>query len=217
MHVRPRNVMSKPSTHRLAAILIAGATFAASVETTVAPLGTYTAAERRHWAYQPRKDAQPPAFTDAAAKRWIRTPIDAFILTGLRKANLTPAPEADRATLIRRVTYDLHGLPPTPEEVAAFVADKSPKAYENLIERLLASPRYGEQWARHWLDVVRFAESDGYEYDTHRPDAYRYRDYVVRSINADASGLSFARIVNDSAGRPICFSASIPFVAQATS
>ena len=177
--------MSKRPIHRLAAILVAGATFAASVETTVAPLGVYTPAERRHWAFQPRRDAKPPAFTDAAAKAWIRTPIDAFILAGLRKAGLAPSPAADRATLIRRVTYDLHGLPPTPEEVAAFVADKSPKAYENLIERLLASPRYGEQWARHWLDVVRFAESDGYEYDTHRPDAYRYRDYVMASIQED--------------------------------
>ena len=177
--------MSSRSIQGLAAILTAGVLFAASVETTVAPLGVYTAAERRHWAFQPRRDAKPPVFTDAAARRWIRTPIDAFILAGLRKANLAPAPQADRATLIRRVTYDLHGLPPTPEEVAAFVADKSPKAYENLIERLLASPRYGEQWARHWLDVVRFAESDGYEYDTHRPDAYRYRDYVMASIQED--------------------------------
>ncbi|HZO54931.1 MAG TPA: DUF1549 domain-containing protein, partial [Bryobacteraceae bacterium] len=129
--------MSKRSTSQLAAILIAGAMFAASVETTVAPLGVYTPAERRHWAFQPRRDAKPPVFTDAAAKAWIRTPIDAFIFGGLRKAGLTPAPPAGRATLIRRVTYDLHGLPPTPEEVAAFVADKSPKAYENLIERLL--------------------------------------------------------------------------------
>ena len=102
-----------------------------------------------------------------------------------RAAGLTPAPEADRATLIRRVTYDLHGLPPSPEAVEAFVEDKSPQAYENLVDRLLDSPRYGEQWARHWLDVVRFAESDGYEYDTHRPDAYRYRDYVIASLQKD--------------------------------
>jgi hypothetical protein len=119
------------------------------------------------------------------AKAWIRTPVDRFVLTGLRTAGLRPAPAADRATLIRRVTYDLHGLPPTPEETAAFLNDPSPKAYEKLVDRLLASPRYGEQWARHWLDVVRFAESDGYEYDTHRPDAYRYRDYVIDSLNSD--------------------------------
>ncbi|MBY0504962.1 MAG: DUF1549 and DUF1553 domain-containing protein [Bryobacteraceae bacterium] len=159
----------------------------------VAPLGTYTAAERRHWAFQPVKDPAPPTFTDAAAQSWIRTPVDAFVLAKLRDAKLTPAPEADRATLIRRVTYDLTGLPPTPEEIAAFVADRSPKAYENLIERLLASPRYGEQWARHWLDVVRFAESDGYEYDTHRPDAYRFRDYVISSFNQDKPYHQFVR------------------------
>ena len=115
----------------------------------------------------------------------MKTPIDAFILAGLKKAGLKPAPPADRATLIRRVTYDLHGLPPTPEEVDAFVRDTSPKAWEKLIDRLLDSPRYGEQWGRHWLDVVRFAESDGYEYDMHRPDGWRYRDYVVQSFNQD--------------------------------
>jgi hypothetical protein len=151
----------------------------------VAPLGTYKPAERRHWAFQPRKQAEPPAFADAAAKAWIRTPVDAFILDKLRKASLKPAPTADRATLIRRLTYDLHGLPPTPEETAAFVNDPSPKAYEKLVDRLLASPHYGEQWARHWMDVVRFAESDGYEYDTHRPDAYRFRDYIIDSLNND--------------------------------
>jgi hypothetical protein len=151
----------------------------------IAPLGKYTAVERRHWSFQPRKDLSPPTFDDAAAKAWIRTPVDAFVLAGLRKAELTPAPEADRATLIRRVTYNLHGLPPTPEEVAAFVGDKDSRAYEKLVDRLLSSPKYGEQWARHWLDVVRFAESDGYEYDTHRPDAFRFRDYVISSFNAD--------------------------------
>ncbi len=158
---------------------------AAENETTIAPLGTYKPAERRHWAFQPRKDAAPPALNDAAAKRWSRTPIDAFLLGRLRKEGLEPAPEADRATLIRRLTYDLHGLPPTIEEINAFVKDQSPNAYEQLVDRLLASPRYGEQWARHWLDVVRFAESDGYEYDTHRPDGYRFRDYVIDSLNND--------------------------------
>jgi cytochrome c553 len=170
---------------RLLPVLLLVAMMGLSSDNPTAPLGTYTPAERRHWAFQPRQDAQPPTFTDAAAKAWIRTPVDAFILDGLRKAGLKPAPETDRATLIRRVTYDLHGLPPTPDEVAAFVADKSPKAYESLLDRLLDSPKYGEQWARHWLDVVRFAESDGYEYDTHRPDAWRFRDYVVSSFQTD--------------------------------
>ena len=154
-------------------------------EEAVAPLGTYTAMERRHWAFQPRKDAPPPSFTDPADKAWVKTPVDAFLLATLKKAGLKPAPAADRATLIRRVAFDLTGLPPTPEEIDAFVRDKSPDAWEKVVDRLLASPHYGEQWGRHWLDVVRFAESDGYEYDMHRPDAWRYRDYVVQSYNDD--------------------------------
>jgi hypothetical protein len=162
-------------------VLLAGAVLAA--ELPLAPLGSYKPAERQFWAFQPRQDTKPPHLSDP--KRWIKTPVDAFILDGLRKSGLQPAPQADRATLIRRVTYDLHGVPPTPEEIDAFLQDKSPDAWEKLVDRLLASPRYGEHWGRHWLDVVRFAESDGYEYDTHRPDAYRYRDYVVTSFNAD--------------------------------
>lgn len=173
--------------------ILAVAAVAIAADIPVAPLGTYRPLERKFWAFQPRKDAAPPAFPDAAAKAWIKTPIDAFILEGVRKAGLKPAPEADRLTLIRRITYDLHGVPPTPEEIDNFVKDKSPKAWEKLVDRLLASPRYGEQWGRHWLDVVRFAESDGYEYDTHRPDAYRYRDYVVRSFNTDKPYDEFVR------------------------
>jgi len=166
---------------RFLALLGAVAMFAAPNSSEVAALGKYTAIERRHWAFQPRKDVVPPLLNDP----WIRGPVDAFILAGLQKAGLKPAAEADRATLVRRVTYDLHGLPPSPAEIDAFVNDKAPRAYERLVDRLLASPHYGEQWARHWLDVVRFAESDGYEYDTHRPDAYRFRDYVIASFNAD--------------------------------
>ena len=166
-----------------AGVLLVGT--AASDDNKVAPLGVYKPAERAYWAFQQPKQATPPVFTDAADKAWVQTPVDAFILDGLKKAGLRPAPEADRVTLIRRVTYDLHGLPPTPEEIDAFVNDTSPKAWEHLVDRLLDSPRYGEQWGRHWLDVVRFAESDGYEYDTHRPDAYRFRDYVIASFNSD--------------------------------
>jgi Protein of unknown function (DUF1553)/Protein of unknown function (DUF1549) len=165
----------------------------AAVEDTIAPLPTYTAMERRHWAFQPRKDVTPPDFTAAADKAWVKTPVDAFILAGLRKAELKPAPPADRATLVRRATYDLHGLPPTPEEIDDFVRDKSPNAWAKLIDRLLESPRYGQQWGRHWLDVVRFAESDGYEYDMHRPDAWRYRDYVIQSFNDDKPYDAFVR------------------------
>ncbi|HXB74320.1 MAG TPA: DUF1549 domain-containing protein, partial [Candidatus Acidoferrales bacterium] len=175
-------------------VAVLGAAFMLSAaEVAVAPLGTYTAVERRHWAFQPRKDAAVPTFADPAGKAWVKTPLDAFILTGLRKAGLKPAPAADRATLIRRVTFDLTGLPPTPEEIDAFVADKSSGAWEKVVDRLLASPHYGEQWGHHWLDVVRFAETDGYEYDMHRPDAWRYRDYVVQSFNEDKPYAQFVK------------------------
>jgi hypothetical protein len=166
-------------------VLIAAALWAGTAELPVAPLGTYKPLERKYWAFQARKEVAPPSFANTADKVWVKTPIDAFILEGLKKAGLRPAPTADRLTLIRRVTYDLTGMPPTPEEVDAFVHDKSANAWAKVVDRLLDSPHYGEQWGRHWLDVVRFAESDGYEYDTHRPDAWRYRDYVIRSFNQD--------------------------------
>lgn len=166
-------------------ITIAAALWAGTAELPVAPLGVYKPLERKYWAFQPRKDVAPPSFATPADKAWVKTPVDAFVLEGLKKAGLRPAPSADRVTLIRRITYDLTGLPPTPEEVDAFVQDRSPNAWTKVVDRLLNSPHYGEQWGRHWLDVVRFAESDGYEYDTHRPDAWRYRDYVVRSFNQD--------------------------------
>lgn len=156
-----------------------------AAELPVAPLGTYKPAERKFWAFQPRKPVAVPATKNRISKNWVKTPVDAFILQTLTASGLEPAPPADRLTLIRRVTYDLHGLPPTPQEIDAFLKDKSPQAWATVVDRLLASPRYGEHWGRHWLDVVRFAESDGYEYDTHRPDAYRYRDYVVKSFNSD--------------------------------
>jgi len=151
----------------------------------VAPLGTYSPRERSHWAFVKRATPPVPTFTLAADNAWVKNPIDAFILQRLQKAGLKPSPPADRATLIRRVYFDLTGLPPSPREVAAFVADKSPDAWRKLVESLLASPHYGERWAQHWLDVVRFAETDGFEYDTHRHDAWRYRDYVIRSFNQD--------------------------------
>ena len=150
-----------------------------------APLGTYKEAERRHWALQPRAQVEPPQFVAQQDRAWVKNPIDAFILARLKKEGLRPSPPADRETLIRRAYFVVTGLPPTPEEIDAFVRDRSPGAYERMIERLLASPHYGERWAQHWLDVVRFAESDGFEYDTHRKDAWRYRDYVIRAFNED--------------------------------
>jgi hypothetical protein len=123
-----------------------------------------------------------PVVKDAT---WTRNPIDAFVLARLEARGLKPAPAADRTTLIRRATFDLHGLPPTPAEIDAFVDDPSPDAWEKLIDRLLASPRYGERWGRHWLDVVRFGESQGFERDKLRGNAWRYRDYVIDSLNED--------------------------------
>jgi Protein of unknown function (DUF1553)/Protein of unknown function (DUF1549) len=157
----------------------------ASVCTAAGASDGYTAAERRHWAFQPRAHPAPPAFSSTADRQWVRNPIDGFILAQLRGSGLKPAPAADRRTLIRRVSFDLTGLPPAPEDVERFVSDRSPDAWPRLIDRLLDSPQYAEHWARHWLDVVRFAESDGFEYDTHRAEAWRYRDYVIQSIRED--------------------------------
>lgn len=135
-----------------------------------------------HWSFQP---VTAPPLPEPRNRRWARTPIDRFILDQLERAGLQPSPEADRRTLIRRLTLDLHGLPPTPDEVAAFEADPAPDAYERLVDRLLASPHYGERWARHWLDVVRFAETHGFEMNQPRPNAWPYRDYVIRALNED--------------------------------
>ena len=173
------------------AVLFATALILAAAVTTRAE--DYTSAERRHWSFRPRGNPSVPVFESAADRAWIRNPIDAFILAALKKEHLAPAPKADRATLIRRVTYDLTGLPPAPAEVAAFVRDESPDAYPKLIDRLLDSPQYGERWGQHWLDVVRYAETDGFEYDTHRHDAWRYRDYVIRSFNRDKPYDQFIR------------------------
>lgn len=141
-----------------------------------------TAADREYWAFQPvRRAALPEVNNDT----WSRGPIDRFLLNRLQQENLLPAPEADRSVLIRRLSFDLTGLPPTPAEIAAFKNDPSPDAYEQLVDRLLARPQHGEQWARHWLDLVRYAESDGYKQDDYRPQAWRYRDYVIRSLNQD--------------------------------
>lgn len=135
-----------------------------------------------HWAFQPVSRIEPPS---VRPKSWSRNPIDQFILVALEANRLKPNPPATKEQLIRRVTYGLVGLPPTPEEIDAFVSDRSPDAYEKVIERLLASPHYGEHWARHWLDLARYAESDGFEHDALRPHSWRYRDYVVKSFNED--------------------------------
>jgi mono/diheme cytochrome c family protein len=149
------------------------------------PDGTKTAAggERpAHWSFQPIKRQAPPRTQN---QTWGRTEIDAFILSRLERESITPSPEASRRTLIRRVTFDLTGLPPTPEEVDGFLRDNRSDAYERVVDRLLASPHYGERWARHWLDLARYADSDGYEKDYVRPSAWRWRQWVIDSYNAD--------------------------------
>jgi hypothetical protein len=146
--------------------------------------------DRAHWAFRPVKRPAVPAVKNRA---WVGNPIDAFILAKLEAKGFQPNPPATKRELIRRVYYDLIGLPPTPHEVEAFVADSSPRAWEDLIDRLLASPRYGEKWGRHWLDLVRFAETNSYERDGRKPHAWRYRDYVIRSFNDDKPYNRFVR------------------------
>jgi hypothetical protein len=137
---------------------------------------------RRHWAFKTPVRPALPMVRNAA---WVRNPVDVFVLAKLESRGLTPSLPADPRTLLRRVTLDLTGLPPAPEEIRAFLADRSPDAYEKVVRRLLDSPRYGERWAQHWLDAVRFAETNGFELDGERPQAWRYRDWVVRALNQD--------------------------------
>ena len=149
-----------------------------------------TESDRQWWAFQPLKRVEPPKVN---AARPVRTPIDSFILGRLEEKKLKPNSPADRRTLIRRASFDLRGLPPTPEEVEIFLGDKSADAWPKLVAKLLDSPRYGERWARHWLDVARFAESSGFEHDTDRPNAYHYRDFVIKALNADMPYDQFVR------------------------
>ena len=141
-----------------------------------------------HWSFQTPKHPAPPAVKNAA---WVKNPIDRFILAKLEKEGVRPSPEADRYTLLRRVSLDLTGLQPTPKEIQAFIADKSRNAYEKVVDRLLASPHYGERWGRHWLDIARYADSDGYAIDEPR-QMWRYRDWVIRSLNRDQPFDQFA-------------------------
>jgi hypothetical protein len=148
----------------------------------------FAARRKAHWAWQPITVVPPGKTNDAA---WAASEIDRYILAKLEAAGLQPAPQADKRVLLRRVTYDLIGLPPTEEEINAFVADETPDAFAKVVDRLLASPHFGERWGRHWLDLMRYAESYGHEYDFDIPTAYEYRDYVIRAFNADVSYKQF--------------------------
>lgn len=136
--------------------------------------------DRKFWSFQPVQRVAPPKLENDT---WSRNAIDPFILSRLKAENLEPAPEATPAALVRRLYFDLIGLPPSAAELDAYLKDESPTKYEQLVDTLLASPRYGERWARHWLDLVRYADSDGYKQDSYRPHAWQYRDYVIRSFN----------------------------------
>jgi mono/diheme cytochrome c family protein len=173
----PKGALSREQLATVRAWVEAGATYASE------PLMTRRAGDD-WWSLRPIRKVAPAHFSGADAA-WIKSSVDAFILARLKSHGLSPAPRAEPLALIRRLTFDLTGLPPTPDEVDAFVADKNPLAYEHLVDRLLASPHYGERWGRHWLDVVRFGESHGYETNLPRPSAWPYRDYVIRAFNRD--------------------------------
>ncbi|MCA9201790.1 MAG: PSD1 domain-containing protein [Planctomycetales bacterium] len=145
---------------------------------------------KKFWAYQPVRRPDAPS---VQRKDWVRTPIDAFVLAGLEQAKLAPNDPAEKTALLRRATYDLTGLPPTPEQVRAFLADESPEAFQRVVDQLLESPQYGEKWGRHWLDLVRYAETNSYERDDAKPFVWRYRDYVIRSFNDDKPYDEFIR------------------------
>lgn len=153
--------------------------------------------KRDHWSFKSVQNSTPPRTRNTS---WSRSSIDRFILARLEKAGLAPAHEADRMTWLRRVSYDLVGLPPTPEDVEAFINDQRPDAYERVVDAMLKSPRYGERWAQHWLDVVRYADTHGFEVNTERPNAWPYRDYVIRALNQDTPYDRFIReqLVGDS-------------------
>ena len=149
-------------------------------------------ADRQHWSFLPLRQVVPPSVTD---KKWVRTPVDRFIRHAQEAKVIWPSTQADVRTLVRRIYFDLIGLPPNPEEMARWSAriDKSGEAVRELVDELLASPHYGERWARHWLDVARYADSNGMEGDKDRPNAYRYRDFVIRALNEDLSYQTFVR------------------------
>jgi hypothetical protein len=164
--------------------------------------GAATKEPETWWSLKPVHKTAPPVVSPGRLKDWVRAPIDQFIATKLVEKGLEPAPLADRRTLLRRVTFDLHGLPPTPEEIDAFVGDPSPEAYEKVVDRLLASPRFGERWARHWMDVIHFAETHGHDQDVPRDNAWPYRDYLIKSFNDDKP---YARFVEEQIAGDILF------------
>ncbi len=176
----------------IVAVLLGSAALAAAICPSFASAAASPTPVREsaHWAFQPLAQ---PAVPTVKNRSWARTDVDRFVLAAQEKLGVTPNAEADRAVLIRRLTFDLTGLPPTPEELNAFVGDHAAGAYERLVDRLLGSVHYGEQWGRHWLDVARYADSNGYRYDDDQPEAYHYRDFVIRAFNSDLPYDQFVR------------------------
>jgi hypothetical protein len=170
--------------------MILGLCLASVVVFSAEEAHVFTEAQKTFWSLQPVSKPSTPVVT---AKQWVKNPIDAFVLAKLEEKQLQPNKPADKVTLLRRVTIDLTGLVPTPEEIQAFVNDNSANAYEKVVDRLLASPGYGERWGRHWLDIARYADSNGYKADETRPNIWRYRDYVIKAFNDDKPYDRFVR------------------------
>ena len=177
----PKSKLPDPAVESLARWVQMGAPWPEGVSLSDKAKGDLA---RTHWSFQPVRDVAPPAVKDSTR---VASPVDAFIVSALEAKGLAPSPIADKRTLIRRASFDLTGLPPTPDEVAAFLADGSPQAFAKVVDRLLASPAYGERWGRHWLDVARYADTRGYAFTAERryPYSYTYRDYVIRAFNED--------------------------------
>jgi hypothetical protein len=196
LQMPPRGRLSDEQVADLVRWVELGAPWSGDGVPAAAPAGPSGMARRRatHWAWRPVRASAPPAVRD---KEWARTRVDPFILARLEAAGLRPAPSADRLSLLRRIHFALLGLPPTPEEVAEFLEDQAPDALERVVDRLLASPRFGERWARHWMDLVRYSDTLGNEADMPIPNAWRYRDYLVRAFNAD---LPYDRLVLEHLG-----------------
>ena len=182
----PKSVVAKDVVEFLTQWIDLGAAYdkplIESAGPTVKKPMVVTEKDKEYWAYRKLQPTPVPTVKDAA---WARNPIDKFLVAKMEAADVTPTADADKHTLIRRVTFDLIGLPPSVEDVEAFIKDKSPNAYEKVVDRLLASSQFGERWARHWLDPARYGESHGFEHDYYRPNAYHYRDFVIKALNAD--------------------------------
>ena len=189
----PKGKLPAKDIEKLTKWVVMGAPWPKDAESASGPLReVFDLPERKanHWAWQPIQNSQPPAVVDPS---WPASPIDYFILSRLEGAGIKPTANTDKATLVRRLCFDLIGLPPTLEQVQTYVGSNSEQATEQLVDRLLESPQFGERWGRHWLDLVRFAESRGHEFDNDAPYAYQYRDYVIRALNADIPYDQFVR------------------------